>query len=102
MSDKRLRDLIGLGPKSEAMLSAIGIKTPENLKEIGAVEAFIKLRQAADPKPSLNFLYAMVGALENRSWLDIARHERESLLMALDGFSELEKELANEGIEIEI
>jgi len=102
MSDKRLRDLIGLGPKSEAVLSSIGIKTPENLKEIGAVEAFIKLRQTVDPKPSLNLLYAMVGALENRSWLDIARHERESLLMALDGFTELEKELANQGIEIEI
>lgn len=98
----RLRDLKGLGPRSEEHLCSVGICTPEELKEQGAVEAFVKMRNVSNIKPSLNFLYALVGALEKRNWLDIAKNERESILMALDGFAELEKELANEGIKIEI
>lgn len=97
----RIRDLRGLGPKTEEQLRCVGVESPEDLIEIGAVEAFVRLRRSG-AKPSLNFLYAMVGALEDRSWLDIAQNERESILMALDGFSELEQELAKEGIEITV
>ncbi len=60
----KLRDLKGLGPKSEACLKAGGISSKEELESIGAVSAFIKLKEADDSKPNLNFLYAMVGALE--------------------------------------
>jgi len=98
----RLRDLKGLGPKSEAYLSSVGINNPEELEDCGAVAAFMKMRSEGKISPSLNFLYAMIGALENRSWVDIAQNERESILMALEGFAELKKELADEGIEIKI
>ncbi len=100
MRETRLRDLKGLGPKSEEVLLSIGIGSPKELKEVGALEAFIRMKKHGGINPSLNFLYAMIGALENRNWLDIARDERESILMSLDGFAELERELANEGIEI--
>lgn len=85
----RLRDLKGLGPTSEKQLQEVGIQTPEDLKAIGAVKAFIKLRES-NLNPSLNFLYAMVGALENQHWTHIARHEKERLLMELEGYKELE------------
>ena len=49
---------------------------------------------------TLDVANAMIGALENKNWVDIARTERESILMALEGFAELEKELLNEGIQI--
>ena len=98
----RLRDLKGLGPKTEKQLIEIGINTPGELAELGAMEAFIRLRRQAGVNPSINFLYAMIGALEDRSWLDIAKTERESLLMALEGFEELERELKKDGIELEI
>jgi len=86
-----LRKLKGLGPKTEKYLNEIGIYTKENLAEIGAVNAFIKLQKEGHIKPSLNFLYAMVGALENEHWIKIAKSERERLLMELEGFRELEK-----------
>ncbi len=96
----RLRDLKGLGPKTEEQLGAVGINTPEDLRDVGALGAFVRLRKESSINPSLNFLYAMIGALENRSWLDIAKNERESILMSLEGYNELEKELLAEGVEI--
>ena len=98
----KLRELKGLGPTTEKQLAAIGITTPDELRAIGAVEAFIRLKRNGDITPSINFLYAMIGALEDRSWLDIAKNEKESILMSLEGFAELEKSLLEEGIKIEI
>lgn len=97
---EKLRDLPGLGPKSEALLIEVGIETPEALRELGAVRAFIKLKKECSAKPSLNFLYAMVGAVEGESWLKVAKHEKGRLLMELEGYRELEAMLKEEGIEI--
>ena len=55
-----LRQLKGLGPKTEKYLNEIGIYTKEELAELGPVKAFIKLQKEGDSKPSMNFLYAMV------------------------------------------
>lgn len=92
----RLRELKGLGPASEQQLAEVGINTPDQLAELGPIEAFQRLIQQAaandSPPPSLNFLYAMVGALEDRHWVDIAQSEKYQLLMALEGYQELEKQ----------
>ncbi|PCJ37831.1 MAG: competence-specific regulator [Moraxellaceae bacterium] len=96
----KLRDLKGLGPKSEKCLIEIGINTPEKLEEIGAVRAFIKLKNECSTKPSLNFLYALVGALENQHWAEIAKTEKERLLMDLEGYRELEEMFREDGIEL--
>jgi DNA transformation protein len=95
-----LSKLKGLGPNSERSLSEIGIYTKADLEEIGPVRAFIKLKKECGIKPSLNILYAMVGALENEHWAKIARSERVRLLMELEGFKELEEILKAEGIEL--
>ncbi len=86
---KQIRDLRGLGEKSEKVLAKVGVHSVADLQSIGAIQAFIKLKQGGC-NPSLNFLYALVGALEDRSWLDIAQHERGKLLMAMEGYQELE------------
>lgn len=98
----KLRDLKGLGEKSEKRLVEVGIATPDELREIGPVRAFIKLRKECSTKPSLNFLYAMVGALEEKYWADIAKSEKGRLLMELEGYRELEEMLKAEGMELEI
>ncbi|MBV1787505.1 TfoX/Sxy family protein [Marinobacterium sp. D7] len=92
----RLRDLNGLGPKSEAWLCEVGIDTPERLRETGAVAAFVKLQQECSVKPSMNFLYALVGALEDRHWTAIARTEKGRLLTELDGYCELQRIMAEQ------
>ena len=96
-----LAKLKGLGPKSEKCLNEIGINSKNDLADIGPVKAFIKLRNQCSTKPSLNFLYAMVGALEGKHWAKVARSEKSRLLVELDGYQELEKLLKAEGIEIE-
>jgi len=90
---QKLSQLHGLGPKSEKCLNEIGIFTKADLEDIGPVKAFIKLQNdSTTMKPSLNLLYAMVGALQDISWIDIAKTERYRLLMELDGYKELQAE----------
>ena len=87
----RISQLKGLGPKTEKYLNNIGIYTRTDLEAIGAVPAYLKLIESKQTIPHLSFLYALVGALENRSWLDIARTEKERLLYELEGLEELRK-----------
>ncbi len=82
-----LQKLPGLGPKSERQLNAVGIHTVADLQRIGPVQAFLLL-QRQKPPPSMNFLYALVGALENRHWQDIARERKTELLAQLAAASE--------------
>ncbi|HHJ20192.1 MAG TPA: competence-specific regulator [Gammaproteobacteria bacterium] len=95
-----LSKLKGLGPKSERCLNDIGIKTRSELESIGPIRAFLRLRENSSTKPSLNFLYAMVGALEGKHWADIAKSEKRRLLMELEGYLDLEKILEEEGEDI--
>lgn len=92
-----LSKLKGLGPKSEQCLNAIGIYSHEDLAQQGAVRVFVRLQQEGDIKPSLNFLYALVGALEDKPWNQIAREEKDRLLTELDGYRELEALIQAEG-----
>lgn len=94
---ERIRDMRGLGPKSEAQLMKAGIRTVEELRNVGAVSAFLALREAGGKPPSLNFLYALVGALEDRDWREVARNDRDRLLFDLDGHAELKKLLYEDG-----
>ena len=88
MSELRLRDLPGLGPKSEQYLALVGIETPSQLKALGAIPAFLKLK-SQNPRVSFNFLYALVGAIEGEHWLTIAKREKSRLIMELDGYESL-------------
>ncbi len=90
----------GLGPKSESWLIEVGIHTPDELREIGAIRAYIRLKNECSTPPSLNFLYAIVGAIEGKNWLKIAKHEKGRLLTELEGYRELEELFQAEGINI--
>ena len=75
--------LANLGPKSQAMLAAAGIGSIGRLRELGAVEAFHRVK-AAGGKPSLNLLWALEGALTGMHWRQVAQEHRTSLLLALE------------------
>lgn len=97
MQQKNLTDLPGLGPKSAAYLAQIGIYTAAQLRAEGAIPVFIRLRKSCQPPPSLNFLYALVGAIEGEHWLKVAKQDKWQLLMELEGYRELEAMFAAEG-----
>lgn len=78
-----IADLQGLGPKSQQMLAAAGISTIAQLRRLGAVRAFARVR-ALQGNTSLNLLWALEGALTGLPWQVVAREHRLSLLLALE------------------
>lgn len=81
--------LPGLGPKSAKLLKDIGIENEGQLKKAGAIPVFYQLLLNGDVKPSLNFLYALEGAIQNRDWRKIAQQERVLLLAQLAAYEEM-------------
>lgn len=59
-----LTDLPNIGPVLAEHLRAAGVETPEQLRELGAEEAFLRIRAAADPASCLHALEALAGAVE--------------------------------------
>lgn len=82
-----LRELHNLRPASERWLEQVGIHDETQLRALGAVAAYRKVR-AAGFKPSLNLLYAIAGALLVAPWHRLPPGERERLLFELDGLEQ--------------
>lgn len=78
-----LADMKNLGPASAKMLNQAGIDTPQQLDELGAVAAYLKVK-ACGVKASLNLLYAIYGALNDCHWTDIPADEKQAMLMVID------------------
>ena len=76
-------DLPNFGPKSQQMLAQAGIRTLEQLRELGAVRAYVQVKRSGACS-SLNLLWAMEGALSGRHWQEVAKHDRLSLLLELE------------------
>jgi DNA transformation protein len=80
----RIRDLRNLGPRTEVMLTSIGIRSADELRRRGAVPAFLALRRA-QVTSTLNALWALVGALdpwpEGRDWREVAHGSQRLALM---------------------
>jgi DNA transformation protein and related proteins len=83
--NRRLSALRGLGPKSEDMLNAAGVRNERQLRRLGAVAAYTRVLQSGR-KPSLNLLWAIAGALSDTHWARLPRDERSSLLVQYDAW----------------
>lgn len=77
-----IADLPNFGPKSQQMLERAGIKTVAQLRQLGAVRAYVQVKSVG--KVSLNLLWALEGALTGQHWQVVAKHERLRLLLALE------------------
>lgn len=78
-----LAELANLGPKSQQMLKAAGIRTVAQLRKLGSVASYVKVKNSGLPA-SLNLLWALEGALTGLPWQVVAREHRTSLLLALE------------------
>jgi len=79
---KRLRDLNGFGPKSEEILEKVGIIGVEDFMAIDPYELYRQLKPIKGM--GMNSIYAIIGARENVSWLEIARERKTEILLTLD------------------
>jgi DNA transformation protein len=82
-TEPSLADLPNLGPKSQQMLAAAGIPNLAQLRVLGSVVAFDRVKRSSSTA-SLNLLWALEGALTGLPWQTVAREHRTSLLLALE------------------
>ena len=80
MTTAKLRNI---GPKSMAWLRQTGVRTLDDLKSVGALSAFVRVKRAGF-RPSLNLLYALEGAILDCHWQDIPEARRAELIAAAE------------------
>ncbi|PVE24655.1 hypothetical protein DC522_10000 [Microvirga sp. KLBC 81] len=71
MSDDTISSLPGIGPVTQSRLGDAGIRTVSELKAVGSVEAYRRLKFMLPRQVSLNALYALEAALRGCHWLDL-------------------------------
>ena len=79
---KRLRDLNGFGPRSEEILAQVGICSVSDFMAIDPFELYAMIKPMQGM--GMNSIYAIIGARENVSWLDIAKTRKAGILLQLD------------------
>lgn len=62
MNDAKLSDLPNIGKEVERQLNEVGITTLEQLKELGAEQAWLKI-QSIDDSACIHRLYSFEGAI---------------------------------------
>ena len=61
---EKLIDLPNIGPVLAGNLEKAGIETPDRLRELGAEDAFLRIRAQVDASACLHQLEALAGAVE--------------------------------------
>jgi DNA transformation protein len=77
--DRPLETLTNLGRISARQLAEIGIKTESELRTVGAAAAYLKLKDHFGRGVSLNYLYALDGALKGVRWDLMPESERAAV-----------------------
>jgi L-methionine (R)-S-oxide reductase len=67
----------------DAGLRQTGVRTLDDLKEVGALAAFVRVKRAGF-KPSLNLLYSLEGAILDCHWQEIPEERRSELILSAD------------------
>ena len=104
MSD--LTTIRNIGPAQEKALTAVGITSAEQLRDMGADAAYVRLLQAGT-RPHFIMYYVLHMALQGRPWNDCKVDEKQNLRERFDalktansdtGRSELEDFLNRIGV----
>lgn len=79
MSDELISSLPGIGPVTQSRLDEAGIRTVSDLKAIGSVEAYRRLKFMLPRHVSLNALYGLEAALRGCRWTDLPQDVKAAL-----------------------
>lgn len=72
--------LRNLGPKSTMMLAEAGVRTIDELRELGAVRAYLRVKALRPKSASRNLLWALAAGLEDRDWRELGKAEKDALV----------------------
>ena len=97
-----------LGPAVEAAFAQVGITTAQQVRDLGADEAYRRLLQGGKTRPHFIGYYVMVMGLQGRPWNDCQGQEKADLRKRFDAIkasvgpktqdSEIEKILDQIGV----
>ena len=73
-----------LGPAVEAAFAEIGITTAQEVRDLGADEAYRRLLQGGKTRPHFIGYYVMVIGLQGRPWNDCQGQEKIDLRKRFD------------------
>jgi DNA transformation protein len=80
ITGEELEQLPGIGPKTIAALHQVSIKTVADLRAIGAVSAYLRLKHADPQRITRNALWDLYGALNGIHWAEIPPEIKSQLL----------------------
>jgi DNA transformation protein and related proteins len=83
--------LRNLGPRSAMMLAEAEVRTIGELRVLGAVRAYLRVKSLRPKSASLNFLWAIATGLEDRDWRELSSMEKTDLKNRLRGQLNLNK-----------
>ena len=67
-----------IGPVSLEWLRAAGVETLDDLRAVGVVETYQRVK-SAEPRATLNLLYSLEAALQGVHWTQLPRALRDTL-----------------------
>jgi len=81
MTTANLSDLANIGPTIENRLREVGIASRAELKKVGAVAAYLRIRKANPGKTMAvcYYLYSLEGALRGVHWDDLPQMTKDRL-----------------------
>jgi len=79
---KGLRAMPSLGKASAELLVDVGITTPEMLRQVGAVEAWRRLRFAHGKRVTVTWIYALDIAVQGIPWKELSEARARKLAAA--------------------
>lgn len=81
--------LKNIGAASVNILHAVGIHNVNDLKAVGAVETYMRIKNRGISVSKV-MLYALQGALDDTHWSDLSPNEKAELINAAANHSELD------------
>lgn len=71
-----------LGPESRQKLEEVGIFNYEDLLQFDSISVYVEIKKKF-PDTTLNFLWALEGAIQDKDWRDVTQSEKKQLLSIL-------------------
>ncbi|TNC50525.1 TfoX/Sxy family protein [Rubellimicrobium rubrum] len=96
-----ISSLRNLGPATNAAFRKVGIRTAEQLREMGADEAYARLLEAGQ-RPHFIGYYVLHMALQNRPWNDCKGDEKAALRRRFDELKASHFDSGLAGLEAEL
>lgn len=79
MSGGQVTEMRNIGPSSAQWLVEVGISSPDDLRRVGAAEAYRMVKAWRPWDVTLILLWALEGAIRDVDWMDVTPERRLEL-----------------------